>query len=420
MSTTSTHNSITGSNDWKPRLSQHIRLEQPDGHYVLNQTELGYQLSINPETWQLLEQLDGSRSVTDIAADIEQSSGSHTDATSLRLYLIERFAKKGFIESDMELRPRPQATFLTKKFPVARRQLVQRLNLRWCYALFHPVTFYVLFALLFAVNLWFLVAQTRSGANLRVSSPLLLGGLFFSHFIHEWGHAAAAKRFGVKPGEIGFGLYYILPVFYVDLSDAWNATRAQRIIINLAGIYIEYLLTLVCYVIYLFTKDPFFVLLPLLIFVKSWYNLNPLLRTDMYWVLSDYFRRPNLNENAMLAFRQLLRRPRSIAALERSGRQRQYVMALYGGAITGFWLYLLGGFMITGSGMMRQMPDVLSQVTGMVRAGTYDLKVLFFAVYNILFILFALFIFYKLILFIWKEVKKYSARKRAGILAASS
>jgi putative peptide zinc metalloprotease protein len=63
--------------------------------------------------------------------------------------------------------------------------------------------------------------------------------LYGCSILHEFGHAAAGKRFGATPGDIGFGFYFIAPVFFSDLSDVWKLPPKERIIVNLGGIYFE-------------------------------------------------------------------------------------------------------------------------------------------------------------------------------------
>ena len=55
------------------------------------------------------------------------------------------------------------------------------------------------------------------------------------------GHASASARYGVPARDIGFGLYLIYPVFYNDVTSAWRLPRRQRVVIDLAGTFFQFL-----------------------------------------------------------------------------------------------------------------------------------------------------------------------------------
>lgn len=67
----------------------------------------------------------------------------------------------------------------------------------------------------------------------------LLVFMLASSFFHELGHASACKYFGVRHGGIGFGLYLNFPVLYTDVTEVWKLNRAQRCVVNLAGVYFQ-------------------------------------------------------------------------------------------------------------------------------------------------------------------------------------
>ena len=69
---------------------------------------------------------------------------------------------------------------------------------------------------------------------------LLLGMWAISKVIHETGHAVAARYHGVQVGKIGILFFFMAPLAYVDVTDAWKLkSRWSRVQIALAGIYLE-------------------------------------------------------------------------------------------------------------------------------------------------------------------------------------
>jgi putative peptide zinc metalloprotease protein len=127
------------------------------------------------------------------------------------------------------------------------------------------------------------------------------------HIFHELGHAAAGKRFGIKSKGIGFGFYWLLPVFFSDMSNAWSLERNHRIIINLGGIYFDMLITALWYMLFLYTSNPFFLIYPTIILLGVITNLNFFIKYDGYWVLSDALRIPNLHKRAFQKLQEAMK-----------------------------------------------------------------------------------------------------------------
>ena len=120
--------------------------------------------------------------------------------------------------------------------------------------------------------------------------------LFLSTFFHELGHASASKYCGISPGEIGFGIYLNIPVFYTDVTGVWQLDRKQRLLVNIGGVYFQCLLLIPCYFLYFHTKNIFFGYLILATNLNFILVLNPFLKFDGYWIVSDLLGIPNLRK----------------------------------------------------------------------------------------------------------------------------
>ena len=145
-----------------------------------------------------------------------------------------------------------------------------------------------------------------------VTTLASLLGLF-----HEFGHAAALNHYGYRRSEIGWGLYISFPVFYTDLSDCWKLKRGQRAMVDLGGIYFH-CLSLVALLGFILWKHSH-----LLVYCFFFADLqiaaaiNPFLRMDGYWLVSDLFGIADLNKRIALWFGywayRLLRIPTTLA-----------------------------------------------------------------------------------------------------------
>ncbi len=129
----------------------------------------------------------------------------------------------------------------------------------------------------------------------------MLSYLFFLVFIffHELGHASATTYFGLSPKKIGFGFYFIFPVFYTDVTPIWRLNVRKRNVVNIGGIYFQLLINII--LVILLEYDIAF---PLVfnLFIANTINivvsLNPFFRYDGYWIFSDTLQLSNLTKKA--------------------------------------------------------------------------------------------------------------------------
>ncbi len=158
--------------------------------------------------------------------------------------------------------------------------------------------------------------------NVFIIYPLLLLSLLF----HELGHASASASYGITPKTIGFGFYYVFPVFYSDVSKIWVLNKYKRIIVNLGGIYFQIIfinvLIVLCYLSG-YTQLTYVIYINYLIILVS---LNPFFRNDGYWILSDYFNIPNLQKEVKLFFVKLVS---DSDYFKKYTKVQFYILALY-------------------------------------------------------------------------------------------
>jgi putative peptide zinc metalloprotease protein len=124
--------------------------------------------------------------------------------------------------------------------------------------------------------------------------------LFGVKGLHELGHAYTAIRYGCRVPSIGLAFMMMAPMLYTDVTDAWQLQdRRQRLAIDAAGIAVEIGLACVATFIWVFLPEGATRHLAFLIATTSWVmsvaiNLNPFMRFDGYYILSDLLRVENL------------------------------------------------------------------------------------------------------------------------------
>ncbi|MFH4966766.1 hypothetical protein V8G61_01065 [Gaetbulibacter sp. M240] len=122
---------------------------------------------------------------------------------------------------------------------------------------------------------------------------------------HEFGHVSALYKFTKESSSIGFGIYLISPVLFADVTKAWSLNKYKRIIINVAGIYFEFIFLIIVSVILIINSISINNLI-ILFFIRCLFNLNPFFRTDGYWIVSDYFEIPNLKLKSITQIKRFL------------------------------------------------------------------------------------------------------------------
>jgi putative peptide zinc metalloprotease protein len=139
-------------------------------------------------------------------------------------------------------------------------------------------------------------------------------------FVHESAHAVTCKHFGGRVPEGGFMLFYFMPAFYVDVTDAWLFPWRRRIAVSGAGPYSGFILAGVSAILVWLLPSGWLISvvlfkLAIVSYIDDAFNLLPLLKLDGYFILMDWLEIPELRERAMgfikgPMWRQLLDRQR--------------------------------------------------------------------------------------------------------------
>ncbi len=149
----------------------------------------------------------------------------------------------------------------------------------------------------------------------RLSSiPLFLLVSLVLATAHEFAHGLTCKRFGGEVHEVGFLLIYFTPAFYANVSDAWLfPEKSKRLWVGVAGPYFELFLwalaTLTWRVTDVDTGINYAALIVMTLSgVKTLFNLNPFIKLDGYYLLSDYLELPNLRKRSFRYVGMLVKR----------------------------------------------------------------------------------------------------------------
>ena len=280
--------------------------------YLLRRAD-GQVLTVSPFLYSLVQCIDGSRGVDEIAARVTLAAGRTVSPANVAFMIESRLVPGKVVVTATEGDHREASA------PVLgvglRGALIPRGVVDAASAVLSPlfrpaVTIAVVLGLV-AFDAWLFFGHGIGRDLGRTASepPAVLLTyvlLLASAFFHELGHAAAGRYGGARPGRIGVGLYLIWPAFFSDMTDSYRLDRRARLRTDLGGVYFNAVFILACAAGYRLTGfEPILtaIVLQHLLIV---YQLLPFLRLDGYYVLSDLIGVPDLFSRIRPVLRSLV------------------------------------------------------------------------------------------------------------------
>ena len=324
--------------------------------YQLLLGEQRYQ--INDAMLKVLEFLRSPRSFSEIEQNIHQANLRLPSGKQLE-ELVEDYLLKNRIivleGEDCNSQPgkgekrQKNRGFLTVRIPLFSPETLQPVTdrLTWMYS-WLPATLCVVLALA-SHAAFFMSYGLPSGtavASLSAGHWIIFIALaYLGVFIHELGHASACRRFNVKHGDIGIGLYIVYPVFYTNVTNCWQLSRWQRATVDIGGIFFQMTFSSLCCLAWFWWRIDFLAFAILSNVATVVVNLNPFLRFDGYWLLTDLLGLSSIHRSAYNCWRylwyKLLRKERPESSLDILDVRpfSQIIVFLYSAVSGAFLLY---------------------------------------------------------------------------------
>jgi hypothetical protein len=265
------------------------------------------QLIVSHHIIEILELLDGKRTVADVAKLLTSKIYSISEnelTTILTSVLIPQGLVTDSTDSltyqESEVSRRRRRLDFIFRFPLFSQQRIDPIARR-LQCMFHPL---VVSAALLATLLSHIAfyIQPHSGREASTNAASLLIVYCIAVLVtcwHELGHISACKRYGGEHGEIGFCLYLAFPALYANLSRSWSLPRKQRAVIDVGGLYFQLLLVVPLTIVHSLTHFPSIASVIYAIDIMTVMSLNPFLRYDGYWILVDASGIVNLQRRAL-------------------------------------------------------------------------------------------------------------------------
>ncbi len=322
----------THSNSWyrvaalKPKLRPHAQIHRH--HYrgvlwfVLQDQSSGRYFRFSSAVHQVIGLMDGKRTVQEIWDAISEKLGDDSPTQDEIIQLLGQLHASDVLKCDVP----PDSLELFRRFESKRRKdwkqrFLSPLFLKfplldpderlerwlplvnplftWAGALIWLVV--VSAAAIMAAGHWSELTHNLADHALAPTNLLILALTYpLLKALHELGHAFATKIWGGEVHEMGITLLVFMPIPYVDCSSASAfLDKRQRMLVGAAGIFVEFFLAAVALFIWLsvepgIVREIAFNVILIGGVSTIFFNGNPLLRFDGYYVLADAVEIPNL------------------------------------------------------------------------------------------------------------------------------
>jgi putative peptide zinc metalloprotease protein len=369
------------SNSWyrvaelKPSVRSHAEIHRHTyrgrAWYILQDHSTGRFHRFSEESYFIIGLMDGKRSLQEIWEAACEKLGDDMPTQDEMITLLSQLHQADVLQSDTipdtdSLQRRHQRGRSAKFWNTLRSPLAVRLPIMdpdrflektkgFIRPLFSfPAALIWLFLVITAVSLTFIHwEELTSNLADRVFSleNLLIFWLIYPvvKALHECGHAYAVKRWGGEVHEMGIMFIVFIPIPYLDASAA-SAFRekGRRIFVGAAGIAVELLIASLAMILWVNAEIGVVRAVAYNTMVVAglstlFFNGNPLLRFDAYYVLSDFLEIPNLGIRAnrylgYLAQRYLIRNDEAEFFLS-DGREAFWLI-LYGLASFAYRIFI--------------------------------------------------------------------------------
>jgi putative peptide zinc metalloprotease protein len=191
---------------------------------------------------------------------------------------------------------------------------------------------------------------------------LIWTAIFAVTILHEFAHGLTCKHFGGEVHELGFLLIYGSPAFYCNVSDSWLfPDKAQRLWVMAAGAFFELFVWGLAVLVWRVAEPGTWLGSAALVIVltsgvRQFFNLNPLIKLDGYYLLSDWLEVPNLRWRAFRYVTDGIKRALGFtppAGEELTARERR-IFVVYGVVAATFSYWLLTRFALYLAGTLTQ------------------------------------------------------------------
>jgi putative peptide zinc metalloprotease protein len=308
----------------RPDLSFHLQEFQGKPCYLIEDQLNSKFYRVGPAEYNFLSLLDGGTTISQAVAQTASSMGhlaiQESDAISICKWLIDtnlastRISRSSnrLIESSEESsrkRALQKLNPVTPKIPLFNPdRILGILNsaIGW---LFSTPVFFVWLLVIgwggYEVYAHWTLASTHASAILARDNWIWLGlAWILLKLIHETAHGIVCKRFDGDVRQAGVVLLVLVPLPFVDVTSSWRfSSKWQRIYVATAGMYAEIFVAAIAAIVWcrcepgMLRQQCYNIMIAGSV-TTLFFNANPLMRFDGYYILTDWLELPNLGTHA--------------------------------------------------------------------------------------------------------------------------
>lgn len=320
----------------RPHARFHRHLYRGQAWYVLQDEASGRAHRLSPAAYDLVSRFDGRRTLAELQAEAARGAGEDGPTPEELIGIVATLYRADLVTADSL----PDLEELATRGATQRRQRLRQyffnpLALR--FPLLDPDAFLARLAAALAgvprwawIVAWLAVTMTglaiaatgwktlSEGALDRIFSMGNLAVLWLTYpvvkAIHELAHGVAIRRYGGQVHEMGVMLLVMVPVPYVEASAAAAfPSRRARMLVGAAGVLTELFLAGLAMIGWALLeagalRSVCFNVALIAGVSTLFFNGNPLMRFDGYYVLADLLEIPNLSQRSTGYLGYLLKR----------------------------------------------------------------------------------------------------------------
>lgn len=303
---------------------KHLKAENGDDYFILKGLDHPGYLRLTERDVFIWKLMDGRHTLRDIlVAYFQAYRAIGTDRLIDLMYELtendflqntesaQPSQPRGAFETSLAVVRRIYGAFLDKQFSIqGADDLITRIYKKLGWPFYTRIGQLILAAVALAGLAAFAIILLRGGQTLFVVGGSAALGIIvlalaniISIFLHELAHALTVKSYNRHVHRVGFMIYFGMPAFFVDTSDIWMEPKAPRIQTSLAGPYVNLLVGSLASLVMVAGPAPLIgdllFQLAALSYLTVFFNLNPLLELDGYFVLMDWLEVPLLRKRSL-------------------------------------------------------------------------------------------------------------------------
>ena len=294
---------------------------------LIQDTRTGKYYSINENAWRFLDLLIEYGDYASAGEAYQQRYSEALSEGHVR-QLMEMLAGHGLLRGSGQAEPESgckslwaQAlqAYLFFRVPLIRPRAFLEKYKHWAAWIMNARWLRAAFALMAVAAFWqlgirwdsfvhhFNYLATPSGIQASLISLALL------KIGHEFSHAFVCTALGQPVRQMGVAMVLAWPVLYTDTTDAWRLPPRDRLKIDAAGLVFESVIAVVALFLWGLTDEGLahsilYYLAATALASTVLINLNPFMRYDGYYILSDLLGVENLQQRAFQRIKYLLRK----------------------------------------------------------------------------------------------------------------